>query len=120
MLKKAARRADAVARQLPDIDAGKARTRADIARLGNECGCALGGVFLVAATLLVAAYTVFFDAFGARLVVLGVVFVFAASLVGKLVGVLIAVTRLTVIRQRLAARVAGVADAEAQTATSGT
>lgn len=119
MLKKAARRADALARLLADADPGKATTRAAIARLGNECGCAMGGVFLIAASLLVGAYTLFFGEFGARLVVLGVVFVFVGSMLGKLTGVLIAVARLDLIRRRLLGLVRVVGDPTPQTASGG-
>ncbi len=119
MLKKAAREADALAKVLPDTDLGKATARADIARLGNECGCATGGVSLIAASLLVGAYAVLFGEFGVRLVVLGLVFVFVASVLGKLTGVLIAVARLAVIRRRLAGRVPGVVDQTPRTAAGG-
>jgi hypothetical protein len=119
MLKKAARRADALARQLPDTDPGKATARACIARLGNECGCAMGGAFLIAASLLVAAYATFFGEIDVRLVVLGVVFVFVASMLGKLTGILIAIARLAVIRRRLGGQVASVADTTPQPAARG-
>ena len=119
MLKRAARRADALARLLPDTDPAKARTRADVARLGNECGCAMGGVFLIVASLLVASYAVLVGELGARLVVLGLVFVFVASLLGKLTGILIAVARLGVIRRRLIGHVAAVVDPAPRTAAAG-
>ena len=119
MLKRAARRADALARLLPDTDPGKETARACIARLGNECGCAMGGAFLIAASLLFAAYAVLFGELGVRLVVLGVVFVFVASMLGKLTGILIAVARLVVIRRRLGGHVAGVVDATPQPAARG-
>ena len=119
MLKKAAQRADALASLLPDTDAGKATTRACIARLGNECGCAMGGSFLVAASLLAAAYPVFFGELGVRLVVLAVGFVFVTSMLGKLTGILIAVARLAVIRRRLRGQVAIVGDATPQSAARG-
>jgi hypothetical protein len=119
MLKRAARRADAVARLLPETDPGKATARACIARLGNECGCAMGGAFLIAASLLVAVYAVVFGELGVRLVVLGVVFVFVASMLGKLTGILIAVARLAVIGRRLGGRVASVVDATHQPAARG-
>jgi hypothetical protein len=119
MLKKAARRADALAKLLADTDPGKATTRAAIARLGTECGCAMGGVFLMAASLLVGAYAVLFGGFGARLVVLGVVFVFVGSMLGKLTGVLIAVARLALIRRRLLGHRPAVGDPTPQTAAGG-
>jgi hypothetical protein len=119
MLKKAARRADALAKLLPDADPRKATTRADIARLGNECGCAVGGVFLIVASLLVGAYAMLVGAFGARLVVPAIVFVFVASMLGKLTGVLIAVARLNLIRRRLFGHVPAVGDPTPQTAPGG-
>jgi hypothetical protein len=119
MLKRAARRADALARLLPDTDPGKATARASIARLGSECGCAMGGAFLIAAFLIAAAYAVFFGDLGVRLVLLGVVFVFVTSMLGKLTGVLIAVARLAVIRRRLGGHVASVVNATPQPAARG-
>jgi hypothetical protein len=119
MLKKAAQRADALASLLPDTDPGKATTRASIARLGNECGCAMGGSFLIAASLLSAAYAVFFGELGVRLVVLAVGFVLVTSMLGKLTGILIAVARLAVIRRRLRGQVASVVDATPQSAARG-
>jgi hypothetical protein len=101
MVKQVARRADAVARLLPDTDARKATIRADIARLGNECGCALGGVFLVVATVLVTSYAVAAGELGVWSVARGVLVVLAASMLGKLAGILIAVARLTLLRRRL-------------------
>lgn len=119
MLKKAARRADTLARLLPDTDPGKATARASIARLGNECGCAMGGAFLIAASLLVTAYATFFGELGVQLVMLGVGFVFGASMLGKLIGILIAVARLAVIRRRLGRHVASLVDATTQPAAGG-
>jgi len=116
---RAAQRADALARLLPDSDPGKATARASIARLGNECGCGMGGAFLIAASLLVAAYTVFSGELGVRLVLLGFVFVFVTSMLGKLTGILIAVARLAVISRRLGRHVSSVVDATARPAARG-
>lgn len=118
-MNRAAGRADAVARLLPDTDPSKATDRARIARLGNECGCAMGGAFLIAASLLFAGYAVVFGELGVRLVVFGVVFVFVASMLGKLIGILIAIARLGVIRRGLAGRVARVVDITPQPAARG-
>lgn len=118
-MKKAARRADELAKLLADTDPGKATTRATIARLGSECGCAMGGVFLVGASLLVAAYAVVFGEFGGRLVVLGIAFVLVASMLGKLTGVLTAVVRLALIRRRLLDHLRAVGDPTPHTAVRG-
>ena len=119
MLKKAARRADALARLLPDTDPDKATTRARIARLSNECGCAMGGAVLIVASLLAATYLLFMGELGVRSVALGVVFAFVASMVGKLTGILIAVARLAVITRRLSGHVANVVDATPSPADRG-
>ena len=116
---RAAQRVDALARLLPDSDPGKAMIRASIARLGNECGCRMGGAFLIAASLLVAAYTVFFGELGVRLVLLGFAFVFVTSMLGKLTGMLIAVARLAVISRRLGRHVSSVVDATPRPAARG-
>jgi hypothetical protein len=79
----------------------------------------MGGAFLIGATLLVVVYAVGFGELGVRLVLLGVVFVFVASMLGKLTGILIAVARLAVIRRRLAGRVASAVDAPPQPAARG-
>jgi VIT1/CCC1 family predicted Fe2+/Mn2+ transporter len=105
MLKTAARRADDLARLVPDADPGKATTRAEISRLGHACGCATGAAFLIGATVLVAAYAALSGERGARFVLLGVLFVLTASMVGKLTGVLVAVARLAAIRRRLSRHV---------------
>jgi hypothetical protein len=111
-LKRAARGADAVASLLPEGDPCKATARAYIARLGNECGCAMGGAFMIAASVLVAGYAAIVTEVGVRLVVLGVGVVLVASMLGKLTGILIAVARLTVLRRRLGRRVARALEAK--------
>ena len=118
-MKRAARQADALARLLPDTDPDKAAVRARIARLGTECGCAAGGAFLIAAGLLFTAYAVLFGQLSVRLALLGAVFVFVSSMLGKLAGVLAAVARLTVLRRRLASRVARRPDAPSQPVAHG-
>ena len=119
MLQGAARRADALASQLPDTDPDKASVRARIARLGSECGCAAGGAFLIAASLLVVLYAVLFDRLSVRTVVLGAGFVFVSSVLGKLAGILTAVVRLAVLRRRVADRVARMVDAPSQPVAGG-
>ena len=94
MLQKAARQSDALASQLPDTDPDKASIRARIARLGHECGCAAGGTFLVAATLLFVVYAALLGELDVRLVVLGAAFIFVSTMLGKLAGILTAVVRL--------------------------
>ena len=113
-MKRTARQADALARRLPDTDPDKAAVRVRISRLGTECGCSSGGAFLIAAGLSFAAYAILFGELSVRLVVLGVVFVFVSSMLGKLAGILSAVARLAVLRRRLAGRIARMDDAPSQ------
>ena len=114
MLQKAARQSDALASQLPDTDPDKASIRARIARLGHECGCAAGGTFLVAATLLFVVYAALLGELDVRLVVLGAAFIFVSTMLGKLAGILTAVVRLAVLRRQLAHRVGRVPVAPSQ------
>lgn len=79
----------------------------------------MGGAFLVVASLLAATYTVFLGDVGVRLIALAVAFVFVASMLGKLTGILIAVERLAVIRRRLSGHVASVVDAKHRPAARG-
>ena len=121
MIARAARGADRLAARLPDTAPDKAAIRAKIARLAGECGCAMGGVFLIAASVIAATYSVAVSEPSIRLLLLSAPFVFVGALLGKLTGVMLAVVRLTVLRRRLAARlVAGLCrDRARQPASNG-
>ena len=79
----------------------------------------MGGAFLIVASLLGATYIVFLGDVGVRLIALAVAFVFVASMLGKLTGILIAVARLAAIRRRLSGHVASVVDATHRPAARG-
>jgi hypothetical protein len=72
-----------------------------------ECGCALGGAFMVAATGALIPYGMLLHGFAGRGVVISVLeavgFVFAATIIGKFVGVGIARVRLALLCRRLRA-----------------
>jgi hypothetical protein len=95
---------DLLAAQLPDADSRRAELRSRIVTLGQECGCAMGGVFLAGAAVLTIAY---FLATGLPSVgsgVLAIGSVFVASLLGKLVGLGVARVKLLAIRHALTSR----------------
>lgn len=75
---------------------------------GNECGCSMGGAFLVVSLALVILYVFLFNKLDkANLiadVVLGTAFVFIAGIVGKLAGIFIARIRLAMLYRHLRIR----------------
>lgn len=84
----------------------EARLRSRIASLASECGCAMGGIFLVASAAGAAAYVLATGrpGLGSGLAALGVVG--ASSAAGKLTGIAIARLRLLRLRRLLEARLA--------------
>jgi len=98
---------DALAAGLPDSDPHRAALRTRAATLGQECGCAMSGTFLVTAAALVAGY---FASMGSLNLVSGlsaVGFVFVASLAGKLAGLAVARLRLLTLRRKILRRLSG-------------
>lgn len=95
---------DALAAQLSDTDTRRAELRSRIATLGRECGCTMGGVFFAVAAMLTIAYFLAtgLPSVGSGLLAIG--FVFAASLLGKLVGLGVARIRLLALRHALTSR----------------
>ena len=78
-----------------------------VARYNRDCGCAVGGVFMVAALLAVIAYLAYLavDAsFAIAVVGAGIAFVFLCSLLGKAVGLAVASLRLELLRRSLSRR----------------
>ena len=103
-----ANRVDALAIQLPEGDPRKAEFRRLIAALADECGCTMGGIFLVAATVVAIGWFVVNGGFGIGSAAIAGILVFAASLVGKAIGLGIARIRMLRLRHELAARLASV------------
>ena len=78
------------------------QTRMD--RYNRECGCALGGVFTVAALLTVLVYIAVTAAFAIGVIGVGVAFVLVSSLLGKALGLVVASLRLELLRRSLSRR----------------
>jgi hypothetical protein len=95
---------DALARRLPDDDPRRGEFRARIAALANDCGCTMGGIFLVAATVLAIGYFVLGGRLGIGQIAIAIGFALLASFVGKGVGLGIARLRLLWLRRALTAR----------------
>ena len=95
---------DALARRLPDDDPRRGELRARIAALANDCGCTMGGIFLVAATVPAVGYLVLGGRLGIGQIAAAIGFVLLASFVGKGIGLGIARVRLLWLRRALTAR----------------
>lgn len=85
---------EAVAAQLPDGDPRTPELRSRIARLANDCGCMMGGVFFAAAVAVAVTYFLVEGRPGISSGLLSICFVTAASAVGKLLGLSIARVKL--------------------------
>ena len=74
----------------------------------NACGCAMGGVFLVGAVVLLIIDGLFFHVIGGRhwamVALLGAGFAFGAGILGKLIGIGIARVRLALVHRELRIR----------------
>jgi hypothetical protein len=101
-------RVDALAIRLPEGDPRKADFRRLIAALADECGCTMGGIFLVAATILAIAYFIIAGGLTIGSALLAIAVVFVASLVGKAIGLGLARIRLLRLRRVLSARLVSV------------
>jgi hypothetical protein len=84
--------------------AERAGIHARMARYNRDCGCSMGGVFLVAAVLLLAVYLGVTTRFSVGVLGAGIAFVLVSSAVGKGVGLLVATVRLEVLRRSLSRR----------------
>jgi hypothetical protein len=80
--------------------------RSPVGVLANECGCAMGGAFLVATAVIVATYLFPFGHFTATAVVVATAVTFASAMAGKAVGISVACVRLLLLRRRFRASVA--------------
>jgi hypothetical protein len=108
-----ARTAAAIAGLLDEMaadDPQRAVLEARASRYVGECGCKLGSVFLAVASIVVPVLIGFRGDVSVGVVVVGVLAVFASSVVGKVLGLLIALVRLMFLHASLSRRV-GVARA---------
>ncbi len=99
-----ASRVDALAARLPSGDPRRAELRARIATLGDECGCRMAGVFLAGAAGLTVAYLLAVQRLSLASSLLALGFVFAMTLLGKLVGLSMARVRLLSLRRSVLRR----------------
>jgi hypothetical protein len=102
--REAAAHIDAMASRLPEGDPRKAEIRSLLATLADECGCEMGGIFFTTATIAAVAYFVMAGPPSAASGLLGIGFVFGASVLGKLVGLTVARVRLGRLRGVIGAR----------------
>jgi hypothetical protein len=79
--------------------------KARMARYNRECGCSLGGLFMVAALLAAPAYIVVTADFSIGAAGAAIAFVFVSSLLGKALGLAVASVRLEMLRRSLSRRV---------------
>lgn len=99
---------DALVTLLPESHSRKEEIRTRIAKLANECGCNLGGVFFAAAMAAAVIYFLIAEGVGLGSVLVAAGLVFVTSIVGKFVGLYLARIRLLLLRRVLRARLASV------------
>jgi hypothetical protein len=96
---------DRLAGQLALESSERSGVQARMARYNRECGCCMGGLFMVAALLAAVAYIVVTAGFSIGAAGAGIAFVIASSLVGKALGLAAASVRLEMLRRSLSRRV---------------
>lgn len=79
--------------------------QARMARYNRECGCSLGGLFMVAALITAIAYIVVTADFSIAAAGAGIAFVVVSLLLGKALGLVVASVRLEMLRRSLSRRV---------------
>jgi nitrate reductase gamma subunit len=82
-------------------DPERAALQSRAAAYSRDCGCAMGAAFVVGALLLSLSYFTLVAAPSFRTVIVGVVFVLAAALSGKAVGLLLAALKLALLRRSI-------------------
>jgi hypothetical protein len=90
--------------QLALEPAERADVQTRVARYNRDCGCAMGGAFMVAALLTSAVYIVVTARFAIGVIGAGIGFVVVCSLLGKAFGLVMASVRLGLLRHSLARR----------------
>ena len=90
--------------QLALEPAERADVQTRVGRYNRDCGCAMGGAFMVAALLTSAVYIVVTARFAIGVIGAGIGFVVVCSLLGKAFGLVMASVRLGLLRRSLARR----------------
>jgi len=96
---------DELVTQLALTDSERAGVRTRMARYNRDCGCAMGGIFMVAALLASALYIVVTARFTIVTIGAAIGLVLASALLGKVTGLLVASARLGLLRLSLSGRV---------------
>jgi hypothetical protein len=86
-------------------DSERAALRARARTYDEDCGCAMGATFLILALILVPSYLATSGSSGWQTAVAGVAVLVTAPIAGKLTGLMLARTRLALLRRSLASRV---------------
>ena len=95
---------DVLLAQMPADDAEAAALQWRARAYSQECGCAMGAVFLSASLVLALIYFAATGNLGVRSGMAGVTFVFLASMFGKGAGLVLARSKLALLRWSLARR----------------
>jgi hypothetical protein len=96
---------DQLVGQLALESSERSDVQARTARYNRECGCSLGGLFMVAALLAAVAFIVVTADFSIGVAGAGIAFVIVTSLLGKVLGLVVASVRLGMLRRSLLRRV---------------
>lgn len=96
---------DALLRRLPDGDSYKASAQKRAAALDHECGCAIGGRFLIVAAILAAGYVLSNQHLTIGTLLAAAGFVFAAAIAGKLIGMVVARIRMRLLHREVSVRI---------------
>lgn len=94
---------DALLARLPADDPERATLQSRAAAYSTDCGCKVGATFMAGALVLAAVYLAF-AGLGLETCGIGLAFVFVATMVGKLTGLLVASLRLAFLRRSLSRR----------------
>ena len=95
---------DALVTELALTPSEQAGVKTRMARYNRDCGCAMGGVFLVAALLTFLVYMAVTAALAIDVIGAGIAFVVVSSLLGKTLGLVVASVRLGMLRRSLSRR----------------
>ena len=95
---------DALVTELALTPSEQAGVKTRMARYNRDCGCAMGGVFLVAALVTFLVYMAVTAALAIDVIGAGIAFVVVSSLLGKTLGLVVASVRLGMLRRSLARR----------------
>jgi hypothetical protein len=98
---------DVLLAQMPAGDAEAAALHARARAYSQECGCAMGAIFLSVSLVLALIYLATTGGLGVRTGIVGVMFVFLASMLGKMTGLVLARAKLARLRWSLARRLQG-------------